>query len=485
MNGIIKYPRRLKNICLLASVIVFLCISGGIVTISVPPKFALLVGTFILLFLLIPPLLEKVHIFLLAFIALIPFVMVVPLIEDKLSITPLLGIFVFGLCSVNLCTKKDSLRIIPEFKWLFALAAVMFIASWAGTNVGHSLYVSKTYAQLFLLFFLVTQVLKEPKQLFLTGWILIGSLSLVAFLLALDNLRFINIQGGFESVNYQEIHARAGALGRDANESALYFSLAIPFTLYYIMIYRDVIKRTLLITCLIVLISAVILTYSMGGAIGLISVFVFFVLLHKNIGIGKKVILFMSLVPILFGMYILSPPSFKLRVQHQYNVINNEDFSKWGTGRGATWLGALNTIKENPIIGVGPGNAGYEIGPRLAFYRSKKRKYKVAHNTLLGVAAETGVVGVCLFVTLIGSILKKLSTKLKISPPIVDRNFSYLGSAIYVGLASFLVQSMFLDMQRSKYLWLLLGLAVSFRSIVTWSCLDHKSCQRVTSTERK
>lgn len=461
---IFGYPTKLKGFCLFACTILFLGILGGIVTVCTTPKFALLVGAFILLFLLIPPLLGRVHIFLFAFIALLPLGMVATL-KDKLTIMPLLGAFAFGLWCINLCTKKDSLRIVPEFKWLFALMAVIFIASWAGW-AGTNLLLPvplRMHVQLSLLFFLITQVLREPKQLFLTGWILIGSLSILAFLLALDHLQFISIQGGFESISYEEIHAKAETLGRDPNESALYFSLAIAFTLYYIMIYKDAIKRTFLIVCLMVLTSAIVLTHSIGGAIGLISVFVFFVLLHRNIGMGKKVILFIFLVPILFGMYILSPPSFKLRVQYQYNVIKNEDFTAWGTGRGDAWLGVLNIIKENPIIGVGPGNS-YILRRKAGMLYAK-----VAHNTFLAIAAETGIVGFFLFVILIGSILKKLFTKLKISPPIVDQNLSYLGSAICLGLASFLVQAMFLDLQRDKYLWLLLGLAATFAAIVDQS----------------
>lgn len=165
MNNIIQYPLRLRSFFLLGSIILFLSILGGIVTVHTPPKFALLVGAFILLSPLMPPLLGKVHIFLFAFIALIPLGMVVPLIEHELSVMPLLGMFVFGLWFINLCTKNDSLRIVPEFKWLFALIAVMFIASWAGTNVGRSLYASRTYVQLFLLFFLIIQVPQRAKTI--------------------------------------------------------------------------------------------------------------------------------------------------------------------------------------------------------------------------------------------------------------------------------------------------------------------------------
>lgn len=222
-------------------------------------------------------------------------------------------------------------------------------------------------------------------------------------MLSLDHLRFIHTRGGFESISYQEIHSRAKALGRDPNQSALYFSVVIPFVLYYLMIYKGVIKRAFLMACLIVFTSAVILTHSMGGAMRLTFIAVFFLLLHKNIGIEKKAILFICLVSIFFGVYVLNP-SFKPRVQHQYNVIQNEDFTKWGTGRGSTWLGALNTIKENPIIGVGLGNAGYEIA-RL--YYLGRREYKVAHNTFLAIVVETGIVGLFLFVMLISSIPKK------------------------------------------------------------------------------
>ena len=292
---------------------------------------------------------------------------------------------------------------------------------------------------------------------------MIGSLSILAFSVLADHLQFINIHGGFESIDAGKIHDRAIALGRDPNNTALYLSIAIPFTLYYIIIYKDVFKRTFLTGCLIILTYGIIITHSIGGVIGLISIMLFFVLFHKNVGVEKKAMLFISLLPILFAIYFLSPTTLKTRIQEKFSIIQNEDFSKWGTGRGAIWLAALKIIEDNPFLGVGVGNSGCEIAWHA--YHARK-EYKVAHNTFLPIATETGLIGLFIFIMLIGSILKNLYTKLKISPPTLDRNFSYLGSAIYLSLASFFVQAMFLNMERDKYLWLLLGLAATFATIL-------------------
>jgi O-antigen ligase len=199
----------------------------------------------------------------------------------------------------------------------------------------------------------------------------------------------------------------------------------------------------------------------MGGVLGLISIVILFLFFQKNVAKDKKIFIFISLFPILLVMYIASPATLKLRIQDKLNVVQNEDFSSWGTGRGAIWQAALEVIKENPVLGVGMGNGTYEIARALRY----RKKQRAAHNTFLAITTEFGIVGFIFFIILIGLILKSISRKLKRPPPIMDNNLSYLGSAIYISLLVYLVQAMFLTMQQSKYLWFLLGFAASFANM--------------------
>lgn len=454
------YSTRLKDLCIFVCAISFLCILAGTVTVSLSPMFALLIGAFILLSLLLPPLLDKLHIFLLAFIALIPAGALISLIGKKLTIAPLLGLFVFGLWCINLCTKKGYLKIAPELKWVFALIFVMFISSQFGINFRRSMSLSRTYIQLFVMFFLIIQIFRNPKHLYSAGWVLIISFTVVASSLLVSQILNIGI-GSYYLTTYetQSMHSAADGYRNDPNYSCLDFSIATSFVLYYLKIYKGVLIRSFLAACLFVLAFAIIFTFSLGGTLGLMSAFFFFIIFNKKIRIEKKFFMFISLFPILFVTYVFIPPVFKLRLQNQIDVIQNQGFSEWGTHRGKLWLGALETIKENPVLGVGVGNGAREIA-RIAFFGSVRRA--VAHNAFLSFAADNGIIGLFVFLMLVGSILKRLASKIKLSSSDVDHNFSYLGSAIFLSLLVFFVQSMFLSTEYDKTLWILLGLATSF-----------------------
>lgn len=419
---------------------------------------------------------------LLVIIALIPLGMVTSLVQDKLTIIPLLGLLVFGIWVIKLGIEKRPLTTVPEFKWLAGLAAVMIIACIAGSNVRHGFYVFKTYLQLFLLFFLITQVFKEKKDLFLTGWVLIVSLTIVAFIFSLYHIQFIEIQGGLASISGEDIHTSSTSLdkGIDPNYFALYFSLAIPFTLYYIIIYKNTIIRTLLIACLIILVSGIVLSQSMGGCVGLISIITLFLILQRNITLRQKVVLFASFIPILIFMYSLAPTTLISRAQNQYRVVTSEDFTTWGSGRGGLWLAALNIIKQNPFLGAGMG--GYidsmdQQTTNKILGAQWMKAAKVAHNSFLGIAAENGIVGLVLFLILAGSLLKRSYGELK-RLFIIDKDFSYFGHAIFLSLVCFLIQAMFLDVERDKYLWILLAIAAIFTNIATDVFLKGKELKR-------
>lgn len=377
----------------------------------------------------------------------------------------LLWIFAFGLWAAKFCVEKSSLVVIPGFKWLIALASVMIIASLAGTDVLNSFYALKTYLPLFLIFFLVTQVFREPKDLFLTGWILIVSLSIFALWFSIDYLQFIGLGGGFAPVDSEKIHVMSiASLSKDPNVSALYFSLAIPLVLYYLMIYKkDILKRVLLIICLAVLIIGIVITHSMGGAIGLISVMILFVLLRKKITPRKKILLLAFLIPVFLTMYSLAPDTFKSRAQSKYFDVMDEDFTTWGSGRGGCWLAAINVIKENPFLGVSIGDYLSSMGQQSRQITGTSKEF-VAHNSFLAIAAQSGLLALLFFILLIYSILKRLSEKLKRFP--MDQNFLYLGSAIYLSLITFLIQALFLDIEMNRYLYLLLAFAATFTNIV-------------------
>ena len=392
------------------------------------------------------------------FIALIPF-SVLTILPHNTTVFPLLGVLIFFLWVIKFGIEKKPLNNVPELKWIAVFAAVLIAAWFTGSHVSNGIFVFATYFQMFFFFFLITQLLTEQKYFFIFGWVLIGSITIFSVIVSIDYLYFIVNQGGFLYVDAEQIHARKEGLNTDPNFSALFATLAISFVLYYMKIYKKLGIRILLLVCLSILFSVIILTHSMGGLIGLLSIMFLFLLFYKDFSTFKKVSILISLIPITIFLYQFAPVSFQSRVQYHYQNILTGNFKTWGTGRGNLWMVSAKIIKENPLLGVGLG--GYQDTMGREIYNVTGGKPKQAHNLYLAIATENGIIGLIVFLILVFSIMTKLLIELK-KLFIWDTKFAYIGCSIFLSLFSLLIQSMFLDTQYNKYIWLLLSVASIF-----------------------
>jgi O-antigen ligase len=66
---------------------------------------------------------------------------------------------------------------------------------------------------------------------------------------------------------------------------------------------------------------------------------------------------------------------------------NDDDIAQVGTGRGELWMGAIECIKDNPILGCGPEN--------ISYYNEKLGE---PHNEILMFGAEDGIIAMCMYI---------------------------------------------------------------------------------------
>lgn len=125
------------------------------------------------------------------------------------------------------------------------------------------------------------------------------------------------------------------------------------------------------------------------------------------------------------------------------------DADTW-VGRLGIWIGGLQMWQEHPILGVGAGNFGY-LSPDYSFdaaYLSSVRGIAVAHNTLLSVGAELGVIGLFVFGWVLFRAIRWLSADSK------QNSFAF---ALLMGIVGFIVISMSLSLEYNKIIYVLIG----------------------------
>jgi putative inorganic carbon (HCO3(-)) transporter len=132
---------------------------------------------------------------------------------------------------------------------------------------------------------------------------------------------------------------------------------------------------------------------------------------------------------------VIIAPDFSARMK---DVPTSEFTIKLPNSRLAIWRTALDIFVHNPLLGVGPGNfhEGYIKYRELRYGHN----YSHAHNDILNVAAETGVIGLAFFLILWGSVLYYLYWGYKRCPEGFQKGLilgALLASIAYLVMAQF------------------------------------------------
>ncbi|MGH7351433.1 MAG: O-antigen ligase family protein [Candidatus Methylomirabilales bacterium] len=154
---------------------------------------------------------------------------------------------------------------------------------------------------------------------------------------------------------------------------------------------------------------AIFLTYSRGGWIACLAVLLFLaVSLKRWEPVVAVVFLTMIIVIGLSGMGRLWARHFETlaRLDEDVNLIE----------RVKMWRGAVLSIKDRPVLGIGPRNFRNLDHERYGFQRTDVygRRWTDAHNLFLTVLAERGLLG---FLSLIGFLVCYVSECIRRRPP--------------------------------------------------------------------
>jgi O-antigen ligase len=119
----------------------------------------------------------------------------------------------------------------------------------------------------------------------------------------------------------------------------------------------------------------------------------------------------------------------------------------------------LQVLLDNPILGVGPANFPlHYVDTDFRFYPGRTLLPRHLHNMYLGIAVEFGLIGLALFLGLIGYLLSELRKAMKSATDAATRCFA---AALLFGFISWLITSVFLPNQFNKFTWALIGISAA------------------------
>jgi len=237
----------------------------------------------------------------------------------------------------------------------------------------------------------------------------------------------------------------------DPNDLALYLVTLLPLALSQIFLVKT--KYKIVLTGIIVLmLSAIMLTGSRGGYLGLLSIALFLLLQRypQKDGHFSNVINVKKILLIAIGIFVL------------YHFVTAEYWSRFSTifnpqddynthderGRFAIWSAGLDLISKYPW-GVGVAAFSSAQGSLEGGF------YQTAHNSLILVAAELGIAGFMLYITLYLKVIVKLGKIIRHEIIGISDEIKYTAIGLRAGLLGFFVSSFFLSQAYSPLLYVI------------------------------
>jgi O-antigen ligase len=142
-----------------------------------------------------------------------------------------------------------------------------------------------------------------------------------------------------------------------------------------------------------------------------------------------------------------------------------------GAGRVDLWTVGWRMVQQHPVEGVGAGNFPVSSVHYLLQPGAIERgdviigSPKVAHNTYLQMWAELGLVGLVLFMLILGICLRSALAAVRAFARRGDVGMEMIARALFVALAGFLAAAFFGPRVYNEEGWLLLGLGPALLAV--------------------
>jgi len=172
------------------------------------------------------------------------------------------------------------------------------------------------------------------------------------------------------------------------------------------------------------------------------------------------------------AVVVLAIPSVGEPALERLSTLSQAQSEETWSGRWSIWQGGLDVIASHPILGVGAGNfaeGAIQSSTKVAAYSATRGEAAgVAHNMIIGVGSQLGLVGLILFLVV-------LLYAFKTAVPIAQR--SSLGTGVFLGLIASMIAGMSLEWEVYEIVYVLFGSVLALQ--------QHDSAQRAPSLGKR
>jgi O-antigen ligase len=357
-----------------------------------------------------------------------------------------------------------------------ALASTLLSADVESSALAISLFLSEGL----LLYILVVNVIRSTAMLRQVIWALLlaGAVMGAVSIWQETTQSYNNVLGGLAQINEigfgvgedtggTIVRPRlAGPIG-EQNRYAQVLLVLVPLGLFRFWGEKQLAWRALAGICTLLIISGILLTFSRGAAVALGGLFLTmaalrYIRLRDLLVVGVTIALLIGIVA----------PQQLIRLGSLAGVgalLGSQEENADGAlvGRATSNLAALNAFLDHPVLGVGPGQYfrrfsqeyGNDLG--LRHFDTQRR----AHNLYLETAADLGIVGFSMFMSVIAATLIplwRLRRRLRTTRP----DLANIAASFFLSIVGYLYTGVFLHLSYERYFWILLALGAVAAAVI-------------------
>jgi len=352
------------------------------------------------------------------------------------------------LATISTRREKDKSFIAAHPQFTFVLLAFLSLATlssyWA-EEPGRALDTSWRYFQNMILFLIVYTAVRQREHFTWVAWAWLGGAA------------FATVPAILNPPRYEEdLTVRISGTIGDPNELAALLVAGTAFAVVMTVISRDSpALRVAAGSATLLFLFGIFYTVSRGGLVALSVAIVAACLMAGRYRVQATVL---GVVTALFVVVYFA--SFAgVDARDRVTTVQG------GSGRTDIWKVGWRMVEDKPVLGVGSGNFNvssihYLLVSPGAIERDEFiiDKPKVAHNSYLQVLAELGIVGLALFLTILGFSIACALKAARWFGRAGDTQMEIAARGMVVALVGILAADFFITEQYGKQLWLLLGL---------------------------
>lgn len=248
----------------------------------------------------------------------------------------------------------------------------------------------------------------------------------------------------------------------DPNSYAQILLIVVPLALERLWNEHNWLVRLLALAALVLVINAIMLTYSRGAIVAL-TVMIAMVLpimrvrLSWIVGVSAMLATFLS----------LAPSNYTERMRTIVDAFGNADRNQAPVddavgGRVAEMQIAWQMFKDHPVLGVGEDHYQDRFQQYSVLLNGPPRgESRKAHSLYLEIAAERGVVGLIMFGVLLFCLGRHIWRSHTTFAKAGQLHYAQMVLALGVGFAGYLAAAVFLHESYAHYFWMMVGLALA------------------------